>query len=46
VTSRPSSAAHDVDGDELAASIDVVATHHNATLTPLDEALAGYAEIA
>ena len=40
------SAAHDVDGDELAASIDVVATHRNATLTPLDEALAGYAEIA
>ena len=40
------SAAHDVDGDELAASIDVVSTHRNATLTPLDEALAGYAEIA
>jgi hypothetical protein len=40
------SAAHDVDGDELAASIDVVATHRNATLTPLDEVLAGYAEIA
>jgi hypothetical protein len=31
------SAAHDVDGDELAASIDVVASHRNATLTPLDE---------
>jgi len=40
------SAAHDVNGDELVASIDVVATHRNATLTPLDEALAGYAEIA
>jgi hypothetical protein len=26
------SAAHDVNGDELAASIDVVATHRNATL--------------
>ena len=38
------SAAHDVDGDELAASIDVVATHRNATLTPLDEVLAGYAD--
>ena len=35
-----------VNGDELAASIDVVATHRNATLTPLDEVLAGYAEIA
>ncbi|HZW42813.1 MAG TPA: nucleotidyl transferase AbiEii/AbiGii toxin family protein [Dermatophilaceae bacterium] len=40
------SAAHDVNGDELAGSIDVVATHRNATLNPLDEALAGYAEIA
>ncbi|MEP7193047.1 MAG: nucleotidyl transferase AbiEii/AbiGii toxin family protein, partial [Actinomycetota bacterium] len=40
------SAAHDVDGDELAASIDVVASHRNATLTPLEEVLAGYAEIA
>lgn len=40
------SPAHDVNGDELAGSIDVVATHRNATLTPLDEALAGYAEIA
>ena len=40
------SAAHDVNGDELAASIDVVATHRNAPLTPLDEALASYAEIA
>ena len=40
------SAAHDVDGDELAAAIDVVAGHRHATLTPLDEALAGYAEIA
>ena len=38
------SAAHDVDDDT--ASIDVVATHRNATLTPLDEVLAGYAEIA
>ena len=28
------------------ASSDVVATHRNATLTPLDEALAGHAEIA
>jgi hypothetical protein len=40
------SAAHDVNGDELAGSIDVVATHRNATLNALDEALAGYAEIA
>ena len=40
------SAAHDVNGDELAASLDVVVTHRNATLTPLDEALAGYADIA
>lgn len=40
------SAKHDVDGDELAASIDVVATYRNATLTPLDQALDGYAEIA
>jgi hypothetical protein len=40
------SAAHDVNGDELAGSIDVVATYRNATLNPLDEALAGYAEIA
>lgn len=40
------SAAHDVNGDELTGSIDVVATYRNATLNPLDEALAGYAEIA
>jgi hypothetical protein len=40
------SAAHDVNGDDLAASIDVVATHRNVTLTPLDETLAGYADIA
>jgi hypothetical protein len=40
------SAAHDVDGDELSASIDVVAAHRKVALTPLDEALAGYAEVA
>jgi Nucleotidyl transferase AbiEii toxin, Type IV TA system len=40
------SAAHDVNGDELVASIDVVARHRNATLTSLAEALAGYVEIA
>ena len=40
------SATHDVDGDELSASIDLVATHRKAALIPLDEALAGYVEIA
>jgi hypothetical protein len=40
------SAVHDVNGDDLAVCIDVVAMHRNVTLTQLDEALAGYAEIA
>lgn len=40
------SAAHDVDGGELSASIGVVAAHRKVALTPLDEALAGYVEVA
>lgn len=40
------SATRDVNGDELATSIAVVAAHRQATLIPLDEALAGYVEIA
>lgn len=40
------SAAHDVAGDELAASIQIVAAYRNVALSPLDEALAGYVEIA
>jgi len=40
------STAHDIGGDVLAASIDLVAAHRQATLSPLDQVLAGYAEIA
>jgi hypothetical protein len=40
------SATHDVDGDELAHAIEVVAHHRNADLIPLSEVLTGYAEIA
>src|SRR4029078_4296808 len=40
------SAAHDVAGAELAASIQIVAAYRNVALSPLDEALAGYVEIA
>jgi Nucleotidyl transferase AbiEii toxin, Type IV TA system len=40
------SAAHDVNGDELSASIEVVASHRRTALIPLDEALDGYVEVA